>query len=76
MTEWITTVNGFAELWATHMFRACWQGGVAIGVAWVICRGFPRIPARVRCWLWRLAYLKLLLALFWTTPVKGCLSRA
>ena len=45
------------------MARACWQGGLAILVAWALTRAFPRLSTTLRCWLWRLAYLKLLLAL-------------
>ncbi len=69
MTAWITCVNGLADGWGGALFRASWQGAIAIAFVWGICRGFPKIPARVRCWLWRLVYLKLLLALFWWQPV-------
>jgi len=38
---------------------------LALGLVWAVCRLAPRIPAAGRCWLWRLAYLKLLVALLW-----------
>ncbi len=44
MTEWITTVNGFADGWASGMLRASWQGAIAIGLVWAIGRAFPKIP--------------------------------
>lgn len=30
MNEWIPVVNALADAWAPAMWRACWQGGVAI----------------------------------------------
>lgn len=44
--------------WAGRMWSALWQGSVALALVWIVCRVFPRIPARVRCWLWRLGLLK------------------
>src|SRR5688572_33070333 len=55
--------------WAESLWRASWQGGIALALAWAACRLFPRLDPRARCWLWRLAYLKLLVTFFWTTPV-------
>ena len=55
-------INGFAEAWLEALVRACWQGGLALGLVWVVCRLFPRISPRAKSWLWRLAYLKLLTA--------------
>jgi Zn-dependent protease with chaperone function len=51
------------------MERACWQGGLALLFAWGITRALPRLSPAGRCWLWRLAFLKLLVALAWATPV-------
>ena len=67
--SWIATVNSWVELWAGGVWRACWQGSAAILLVWGLCRVLPRMSPRVRCWLWRLAYAKLLVALFWTTPI-------
>jgi beta-lactamase regulating signal transducer with metallopeptidase domain len=55
--------------WADAMGRAAWQGGLAILVVWGICRLVPAVPPVVRCWLWRLVYLKLIVALLWTAPM-------
>ncbi|MDB5323845.1 MAG: Antirepressor regulating drug resistance protein [Phycisphaerales bacterium] len=46
------------------------QGGAALAVVWALCRMWRRMPGRVRCWLWRLAYVKVLAALIWTTPLQ------
>src|SRR5689334_22728142 len=56
--------------WVVAIWNASWQGGRALMLAWLICRAFPRLSPRLQCWLWRLAYLKLLVALVWTTPFR------
>src|SRR5437879_3200793 len=69
LSVWLSAAQDWAGFWSGPMLRACWQGGLALAVVWALCRLSPRTPPRLRCWLWRLAYLKLLLALFWITPV-------
>ncbi|HLK58741.1 MAG TPA: M56 family metallopeptidase [Chthonomonadaceae bacterium] len=56
--------------WAAAIGRACWQGGLALLLAGLICRAFPRLSPRLQCWLWRLAYLKLLISLLCITPLN------
>ncbi len=56
------------SLWAELLLRSSIQGGVAVVVVWVLFRLFPRIPAHVQGWLWRLIALKFLLGL--TIPVS------
>ncbi len=63
MRDLIAAVNGFSGPWAEAVWRACWQGAVAFGVVWLVCRAWTRLPASAQCWLWRLAYLKLLLGM-------------
>jgi beta-lactamase regulating signal transducer with metallopeptidase domain len=70
MSEWPTHIELVARVWADAMIRACWQGGIALALAWAICRCLPRLPPWARCWLWRLAYLKFFVALCWVTPVE------
>jgi beta-lactamase regulating signal transducer with metallopeptidase domain len=50
--------------------RASLQGALLIMGVWLLCRLMPRLPAAVRCGLWWLACLHLLLALVWTEPVR------
>jgi WD40 repeat protein/beta-lactamase regulating signal transducer with metallopeptidase domain len=69
MNAWVDAVNGLADLWANRMERACWQGGLALAAVWVLCRVWPHMPTVPRCWLWRLAYLKLFAALLGVTPI-------
>ncbi len=44
-----------APNWADALWRACWQGGLALLLIWALCRAWPAMPARLREWLWRLA---------------------
>ena len=65
MSFWNDSLNTIAARWLETLIRACWQGGLALALVWAVCRLLPRLSAAGRCWLWRLAYLKLLCALFW-----------
>jgi len=69
MMDWFLPSQGWAEIWSKALWRVSWQGGLALMVVWMLCRFWPGLPARVQCWLWRLAYLKLMLAFFWANPV-------
>ncbi len=60
----------FLLVWAERLVRASWQGVIIIAVVWLACRFLPRIPPQIHSWLWRLAYLKLLIALMWGTPIS------
>ena len=46
------------DAWPTLMWRACWQGGLAIAAVWSICSLLPSMSARCQCWFWRIAMLK------------------
>src|SRR5207245_6666128 len=70
MSDSIARLRLFAAGWAGAIGRACWQGGVAIALVWALCRLIPRLPGRIQCWLWRLAYLKLFVALLWAVPLE------
>lgn len=69
MNAWIETWNAAAATWFDLLGRASWQGGVALAVVWLISRFVSRIPPACKVWLWRLAFLKLLAALVWLTPI-------
>lgn len=69
MNTWLLHINGLAAAWLEALWRASWQGGVGFILVGAICCIFKRLPARARSWLWRLAYLKLLVAFFWATPI-------
>ena len=56
------------EVWPTvemlgrQLGVASLVGGAALGLAWIASRLFTRLSSGVRCWFWRLAFLKLVLA--------------
>jgi len=70
MNDWVLQLNHVADIWAQTMWRACWKGAVAIAVVAGLCWLFRRSSPAVRCWLWRLAYVKLILLLAWNTPIE------
>jgi len=51
------------DAWAATMWKVCWQGSIVVLAVWVICLVIPSMPARCRCWLWRLAILKFMVVL-------------
>jgi beta-lactamase regulating signal transducer with metallopeptidase domain len=69
MNTWIEQLNPIATQWLEALWRASWQGGLAFILVWLFCTIFKKAPARAKSWLWRLAYLKLLVAFFWATPI-------
>jgi bla regulator protein BlaR1 len=58
-------LNLTAGVIGEHLWRACCQGGLVLALVWGASRLFPHSSPDVRCWMWRLAYLKLLVALVW-----------
>jgi beta-lactamase regulating signal transducer with metallopeptidase domain len=58
-----------AALWTAAMARACGQGSLIIALVWAAGRLVPRLSPAARCWLWRLAFLKLLAALVWARAI-------
>ncbi len=65
MSSGMETINTLAANGLPTLLRASGQGGLAFVCVWVLCRLLPRLSAPTRSWLWRLAFLKLLLALLW-----------
>ena len=62
------TSPAFVELvhtWLAALYRASWQGAIAVGLVWCLCRLIPRLPASIRCWLWRAVLVKMLLVIVW-----------
>lgn len=67
----IDVLNELSLGWTKAIWPAFWQGGLAIAIVLVICRAFRKIPAHIQCWLWRLAFIKLLIA-GWISPIELC----
>ncbi|HEY2585936.1 MAG TPA: efflux RND transporter periplasmic adaptor subunit, partial [Tepidisphaeraceae bacterium] len=57
------------------LLRASVQGGAALAIVWLLCRVLPKLPPAWKCWLLRLAYLKLLVAFCGPTPIDLPLLR-
>src|SRR5438128_11250513 len=70
MVSLMAALNVAAAAWVPALWRASWQGGLVIGLVWLLDRLLPRLAPDTRCWLWRLACLKLLLALAWSAPAQ------
>lgn len=66
---WLLAWDRGSVVWAAGLGRACWQGGCALLIVWLLCRGFSSMSPALRAWLWRLAYLKLVLALLPTLSI-------
>jgi len=70
MSAQIDQLVGPSRLLMESLLRASLEGGAALLLVLLICRWALWLPGRAKCWLWRLAYLKLLIALFWATPLQ------
>src|SRR5689334_4229326 len=67
MIEWL---NATSSMWTDRFWIATWQAVIVIAIAWLLTTFLYRLSPRVRCWIWRLAYVKILLSLFWITPIE------
>src|SRR5207248_1124602 len=46
------------------------EGTTALLFAFLLCRVLPRLSPGARCWIWRLAYVRVLLAAVWLSPIS------
>jgi beta-lactamase regulating signal transducer with metallopeptidase domain/regulation of enolase protein 1 (concanavalin A-like superfamily) len=69
MSQFLQGFELWSETWLAGLWRASWHGAIAIAAVWAITRRSRFLSARVACWFWRLACVKLLVALFWVQPV-------
>ena len=63
MSNMFTGIHFGDELlanWASLMIRVMWQGSFTLALFWLLNRLFPKIHPALRCWLWRIAYIKML----------------
>ena len=70
MRDLILIINQLIETWAGIMGRGLIQGTIVFCGILVMCRVFPKIKPSTRCWLWRLAYINLLLIIFLRVPIN------
>lgn len=64
MDNLLVAANSFSAEWGSAVWRASWQGAIVLGVVWTVARLWPRLPPTLHSWLWRLAFLRLVLGLF------------
>ena len=72
MLDSITSImqpGGLIALWTDALWRASWQGGLALLLVLVVTRCWHGMPPLLRVWLWRLAYLKLLVTFLWSGAI-------
>jgi hypothetical protein len=60
----ILFLNQVAGGWSEAIWRASWQGGLAIVLVWILTKGWQTMPPLLRCWLWRFVFIKFALAFF------------
>src|SRR5687768_9809569 len=72
----IEQINAGSALLIDALWRASWQGTVAVILVWIVCRVLPKISPRVRSWLWRLVFLKFVFTLLWFAPLELPIFRA
>jgi len=74
MDNVLHALEAWAALWLPALLRASWQGGLGLLLAWPASRWLTRISPTAACWLWRLAFIKLIAALLWATPLEIALA--
>ncbi len=70
MNEFLQMAERWSEAWSASLWRASWQGAIAIALVWVVVRWYTSLSPRVVCWAWRLVCLKLLSSLVWISPIE------
>jgi len=66
----ITTFTTLAAEWMRIIGKASAEGALALLIAWLLCALLPGVTGNVRCWVWRLAFLKLVVALLLWQPIE------
>jgi len=66
----VDTLNRFAGQWIESMWRTGWQGGLVLLLVLGLCLACRGIGPKAQCWLWRIAYLKLLIGVIWLSPLS------
>ena len=70
MSHFFLLLGTWTDSITSGLWRASIAGGIVIAVVWIITRSFRFVSPRIACWLWRLAGLKILIALVWTQPIS------
>lgn len=65
----MNTTSAIIESVWTVLGRASLYAAIVFPVAWIACQFLNRVPRRIHCWIWRLAYLKVIVASVWIVPI-------
>src|SRR5262249_30029166 len=57
-------LNHVAGGWLEAIWRASWQGGLAVLLVWMLTRAWEGMPPLLRSWLWRFVFIKFAVAFF------------
>lgn len=71
MVETITILNDYAARWTDAMATVMWQSILLVGLVATILWMWRALPPAVRCWIWRIVAVKLLVMPFWTVNVPA-----
>src|SRR5208282_2112502 len=69
MNDLLSASASWSETWGQCLWRASWQGALVLLAAWTLARWCTFLSPRIVCWMWRLACIKILVALIWVQPV-------
>lgn len=70
MFYWLPIDHNLISNWGTSIIRASLEGSAVFILVWVILRVFPKINPMIRCWLWRIAYIKLVVSFLGFEPLQ------
>ena len=70
LSNYVVHWNALGDIWMQSFLRACWQGGLAVCAVWLTCHLLRRLPAGLRCLLWWLVCLKLVVGLAGLAPIE------
>jgi len=63
-------LNQAASGWSEAIWRASWQGGLAVILVWALTRAWQSMPPLLRCWLWRFVFIKFAVAFCCSTAFE------
>jgi hypothetical protein len=44
-------IDIWANVWSAAVWRACWQGAIAVALVWAVCLLWRKLSPRWQCWL-------------------------
>lgn len=65
----LINTSSLPVIWLSALWRACWQGSVAILLVWAVTLCWRRMPPLAQVWLWRAAFLKPFFVLCWAGAI-------